>query len=833
MHSVSTTNKLSALQIAEAMLREVKAKGRVKAYRDGFMIYCPGHNNVDEPSAWIADNSSDPVDLPPALKCWTGCARETMIAGLRARGLWGWDKKKAKPKHKREDLVAEFVKTWYYDDIDPITDDDVKVGRVTRMNLKVPETGEFVKKTFGTKKITKSGEWIDAGPGFHFPIFNKRKVRDHAKKGKIIFSVEGEKKCDIMESKGFTAFTTKNGASNEPGFIAAKPEESLTGCKYVVVIPDNDQPGMKCALFKCRHLHNKNIPVKFLVLPGLGAIVDSKGHGLDDWFYQFGHNEDELKQLVTDAPFWSPDPGDDAVEDPAIEPESEETEEAKEEEGGEVVGINQLPGEDKNVFSEQALSWAFKRMFEHTAKFVPGVGWFIWNDKVWELDEAGKVRDLLSVVVERKKKEFYRKGLDQTKITQWYEKFGNLKPQTSVITMAQNKCKASMLEFDTDPFLLNCLNGMIDLRTGERLDHDKNKLCTKIVKIKYEGVDYNNCPRWEKFLSESVVLKEPVVTEADGERKLTWLPDVQTIGALARAMGYSLTGDVSEKKFFLLLGKKHAGKSKIGERIQRLLGKKQYAKAASKRVFLLLQQENKYSDFVNVAFARAVVFDEVGGKDVIDDEKLKSITGGDELTCSYAHKDTFNVPSTAKLWVYGNDRPKVHANGNEATWTRIVVFPFYRTFEEHEQDKEMDIALDKEASGILSWAVRGCLEWQALKGIHPSPAMLAAKREYQQEMDEMEPFIKTYCETGEGDLFYISCEEYFEHHHQWQKHKLKMKMPWSSNRVGREMTGKGYKRAIKDGKTCYVGIRVKPDKAWELSSNSGSGSRYVKEGKED
>jgi len=52
--------------------------------------------------------------------------------------------------------------------------------------------------------------------------------------------------------------------------------------------------------------------------------------------------------------------------------------------------------------------------------------------------------------------------------------------------------------------------------------------------------------------------------------------------------------------------------------------------------------------------------------------------------------------------------------------------------------------LKTEASGILNWAIKGCLEWQTT-GLQPPPAVLAAVREYQDQTDILADFLGSTC----------------------------------------------------------------------------------------
>jgi len=54
--------------------------------------------------------------------------------------------------------------------------------------------------------------------------------------------------------------------------------------------------------------------------------------------------------------------------------------------------------------------------------------------------------------------------------------------------------------FDTHPWLLNCRNGTLDLRTGELCEHAAADFLTKCLPIAYDPIA--ECPTWEQFLKK-------------------------------------------------------------------------------------------------------------------------------------------------------------------------------------------------------------------------------------------------------------------------------------------------------------------------------------------
>src|SRR5262249_87054 len=103
-----------------------------------------------------------------------------------------------------------------------------------------------------------------------------------------------------------------------------------------------------------------------------------------------------------------------------------------------------------------------------------------------------------------------------------------------------------------DPFLLNVLNGTIDLRTGKLREHRREDHLTKLAPVKYDPDA--TCPLWLKFLHRIM----------DGNTDL--------IEYLQRVVGYCLTGDVSEQAMWFHHGSGQNGKSTFLLTILAMLG---------------------------------------------------------------------------------------------------------------------------------------------------------------------------------------------------------------------------------------------------------------------
>src|SRR5690606_18535700 len=128
-------------------------------------------------------------------------------------------------------------------------------------------------------------------------------------------------------------------------------------------------------------------------------------------------------------------------------------------------------------------------------------------------------------------------------LTSWAKKCQSRGRLEAMVALAQSEPEIAERydSFDKQPWLLNVQNGTVNLRTGELLPHHRGDLLTKVAPVDYDP--NAQCPAWLAFLDRIM----------DGNRDL--------IDFLQRAVGYSLTGDVSEQVLFFLHGAGANGKS--------------------------------------------------------------------------------------------------------------------------------------------------------------------------------------------------------------------------------------------------------------------------------
>jgi putative DNA primase/helicase len=143
---------------------------------------------------------------------------------------------------------------------------------------------------------------------------------------------------------------------------------------------------------------------------------------------------------------------------------------------------------------------------------------------------------------------------------------------------------------------------------------------------------------------------------------------------------------------------------------------------------------------------RLAVCAEVGEHVTVDEAKVKDLTGGDAVSCRRMRENSWDLVPTHTLFMSGNHKPTVRGD-DLGIWRRIRLVPWTVTVAEDDVDRDLPAKLAAERSGILRWAVNGCLEWQRIGLVEPE-AVLAATREYREESDVLGEFMAGYVIFG-------------------------------------------------------------------------------------
>src|ERR1017187_3307914 len=192
----------------------------------------------------------------------------------------------------------------------------------------------------------------------------------------------------------------------------------------------------------------------------------------------------------------------------------------------------------------------------------PQKTWYLYDDARWCSDRGGRMMHIAKCIARALYEEAAEISDDAERkaCARFARNCESTDRKKAALVSAQSEPGIPVLpeQFDADPFLLNCVNSTVDLRTGELRPHRRADLITRLCPVQYDPAAHS--PLWDRFLEEA--------TGANRE-----------VGQfLQRAVGYSLTGATSEEVLFFVHGPGGSGKSTFLEAIKAVLG--EYGKSA-------------------------------------------------------------------------------------------------------------------------------------------------------------------------------------------------------------------------------------------------------------
>ncbi|MDA9010220.1 phage/plasmid primase, P4 family [bacterium] len=422
--------------------------------------------------------------------------------------------------------------------------------------------------------------------------------------------------------------------------------------------------------------------------------------------------------------------------------------------------------------------------------------WLVWDGTRWKPSDYAEVFKFALETVESIKTEVEEAEdfLDAQTLQKWSLTSQSEPKMRAMLNMASNHpllvSKAS--SFDKQKMKLNCLNGIVDLKTGQLNQRTSDDLHTKVI-----GTNFNpqaKCPNFDKFIKE--------VFGSDGEL-ISWIQ---------RAFGYSLTGSAQEQVLFICYGTGANGKSTLLETISKILS--DYSTNADFEMFL----SNQKSD-VRVMEAvgelkgiRLALASEVDASKRFNESLVKRLTGGDTLRGTRLHMGAFQFEPQHKLWFLCNHIPFAR-DGSHGFWRRIKVIPFAQQFQGASLDSSLPDKLWAEREGILAWMIRGAVAWakelqktNATTGLGPCKAIDQSIEEYRYDNDLSARFIED-CLVRDNDFGSIGARELYFAYQRWWSDNSDEDTP-SEGIFSRRMEERGLKKTRTKAGVVYKGVKL-------------------------
>ena len=351
--------------------------------------------------------------------------------------------------------------------------------------------------------------------------------------------------------------------------------------------------------------------------------------------------------------------------------------------------------------------------------------WYLWDGRRWALDREGRINVYAASTV----REIYTEARlckpTDADIAKELSTWG-VKSEAAARLAAMIKLAQSMLgvvvrvdDLDADPWLFNCSNGTIDLRTGVLKQPDPDDLITHVSPYGYHPNAI--APQWERFLLWA------------------FQDDIEMIEYVQEILGMGLSGSISEQILPVFYGSGGNGKSVILDSFMDIVG--DYAGKAAPDLLMTRHNNEHPTEIADLWGKRLVLSSEPEEGKSLRSGFVKEITG--DATCKgrFMRGNFFEFRRTFNILLVTNHKPKVN-EGKNSMWRRLRLVPFNAKITDDAKEDGLHFRLVREeAVGILAWFVRGCMRWFAAGGLDAPASVREATAQYRDEEDPLAEFV--------------------------------------------------------------------------------------------
>src|ERR1017187_8141018 len=348
-----------------------------------------------------------------------------------------------------------------------------------------------------------------------------------------------------------------------------------------------------------------------------------------------------------------------------------------------------------------------------------GLGWMRWDGRRWARTPDQDVIEQVRRWVLRRYADAMRAsakcatkgdiaGADRmAALAKEWRKYQARERIMAVTVLAEGLARVDAADFDAHPDLLNCSNGVVDLRTGELEAHDPDLLMTKLT-----GCDYVAGARhidWERAL-EAVP------------------PDVREWYQVR--LGQGITGHMTPDDLLIVQqGSGSNGKTTVMAAVRGAAG--DYFLDVNHRALLgdAKQHSTEIADFQGV---RLALLEELPEGRHMSVTRLKMLVGTPTITARKMRQDDVSFPATHTMILSTNYLPQFPET-DDGTWRRLACVKFPYRFTDGDERaagdsgragdpslrERLSRSEDEQAEAVLAWLVAGAVEWYKMDRIMP------------------------------------------------------------------------------------------------------------------
>lgn len=476
-------------------------------------------------------------------------------------------------------------------------------------------------------------------------------------------------------------------------------------------------------------------------------------------------------------------------------------------------------------------------IYDHTDQL-----WYIWQGHFWKVDDTQMVKHLVSGVLAST----YLKAVAEmnlriarveaqgseedeeraARLKQYKNTVKELNTRVhalkfvarmkNVLSNAQAFLPINADKWDTDRWALGTQAGVLDLKTGKLRPGQPSDYIRTIIPTTWKSLT-EPCPRFEKFWHE-------IFADRSQEER------ADLIAFLQRFLGYAITGLTREHLVLLLFGDEgRNGKDTLIARLHKVLGG--VSTIANKDIMVNPGRISAPGACKpHLAFLqgkRIAVVSETDRGERFSAAQVKELSGGGDINARRPHGQEFTFSPSHTLVLLTNNKP--HADASDAAfWQRLCPVVFNMRFidkpdplkpNERKADTSLGDELDKEASGILAWLVRGCMEWQRI-GMDIPQCIVKERASYREEEDTLGTFLRETCVTGNalsGKPCTVEGKPLYAAYSGWCEDNG-INRPMNNNSFGAEISKRFLKKRLSSG-VFYVGLGLRTEYQLEADAH--------------
>ena len=342
--------------------------------------------------------------------------------------------------------------------------------------------------------------------------------------------------------------------------------------------------------------------------------------------------------------------------------------------------------------------------------------------------------------------------------------------------------------------VVNFQNGLLHLPSSELRPHSPDVLSTMQIACDYipEKADPAYAPVFMSFLRR-------LVNE-----------DAELVSLMLEIIGL-IIGNIPAylyKRMLILYGKGNTGKTVMRELVMRIIGKENCHSIDLKTL-------NGRFGVSQIYGKRLIGSGDMSFSAISEIDKVKELTGGDDLNAERKGKDGFSFRFPGFVWMNANALPKFGGDQGTHVYERLLVVPCLNVVSAEERNPNLSELLFAERESIVALALRYLKNTITIDPASGKKQYLFTEGEviqnqrieYARDNSSLMTFVSEYCEVDEKAR--MRCSE-FNLAYQRFCQDQRLKAEKTKNISDIMLDGLGIERIRSNGNNCYP-LRIRQD----------------------